>query len=71
MKIYTIFMNSEISKINASHTLKLHLSQKPDLTRLHKHVSLWTLCIYYTLENEKKNITKVRILRSQQILFWK
>ena len=44
----TIFMNSEDSKSPNAHRLRLNLTDKIDLKRLDKIVTLSDLTIYYT-----------------------
>ena len=46
--MYTIFMNSDISKTSDSHKLLL---KKIELKRSHKDVTLSNLSIYYTWKN--------------------
>ena len=44
----TIFMNSENSKISDPHSLLLNLTDKIDLRRKNKYITLSNLSIYYT-----------------------
>ena len=44
----TIFMNTENSKTNESHTFKLDLTDKLNLKNSNKNMSLANLSIYYT-----------------------
>ena len=59
----TIFMNTENSKTNETHTFVLNLSPRLDLRSLNKHVGLQNLSIYYTWKNVRKqcknNIIKI------------
>ena len=50
----TIFMNTSNSKTNEPHKLKLTLTNKLNLKRTPKHISLSNLSIYYTWKNIKK-----------------
>ena len=49
----TIFLNSKNSKTSDPHRLLLNLSDKIDLRRKDKYISLSNLSIYYTLKNIK------------------
>ena len=51
----TIFINSKNSKTSDPHRLLLNLSEKINLKRSDKHVSLSNLRIYYTWKNIKKS----------------
>ena len=51
----TIFMNSETSKTSKPHVLILNLTDKIDLRRGEKMISLSHLSIYYTWKNIKKS----------------
>ena len=51
----TIFMNSENSKTSEYHVLVLKLTDKLDLRRGQKTVSLSNLSIYYTWKNIKSS----------------
>ena len=51
----TIFMNSENSKISEYHVLVLKLTDKLDLRRGQKTVTLSNLSIYYTWKNVKSS----------------
>ena len=55
MKMDTIFMNSENSKISEPHVLILTLTDKLDLKRGEKIIALSKLCIYYTWKNIKSS----------------
>ena len=50
----TIFMNSKNSKTSDPDRLLLNLTDKMDLKRKDKYISLSNLSIYYTLKNIKK-----------------
>ena len=50
----TVFMNMENNKISEPHKFVLNLSQRLDLRRSGKHVSLQNLSIYYTWEYIRK-----------------
>ena len=50
----TIFMKSGNSKISDPYRLLINFSDKIDLKRSDKYVSVTNLSIYYTLENIKK-----------------
>ena len=56
----TIFKNSENGKTSDTHKLLLNLSDKINLKREYKYVSLSNLSIYYTwnMEKYKKVIQK-------------
>ena len=54
-KINTIFMNSKNNKTPNPHRLLLNLTDKIDLRRKNKYISLSNLSIYYTWENKKKS----------------
>ena len=54
----TIFMNSENSKRPDPHRLLLNLSDKINLKRSDKHLTLSNPSIYYTWKNIKKVIQK-------------
>ena len=49
----TIFMNSENSKISDPHRLLLNLTDKINLKRNEKYITLLNLSIYYTWKNVK------------------
>ena len=49
----TIFMNSENSKTSEPHVLILKLTDKLDLRRGEKNITLSNLSIYYTWKNKK------------------
>ena len=49
----TIFMNSENSKISDPHILLLNLTDKINLKRNEKYITLLNLSIYYTWKNVK------------------
>ena len=51
----TIFMNSEKSETRDPHRLLLNLTDKINLKRSHKYVTLSNLSIYYTWKNMKKS----------------
>ena len=51
----TIFMNSETSKTSKPHVLILNLTDKINLRRGEKMISLSHLSIYYTWKNIKKS----------------
>ena len=51
----TIFMNSEKSRTSEYHILVLKLTDKLDLKRGQKSVSLSNLSIYYTWKNIKSS----------------
>ena len=51
----TIFMNSENSKTSDPHRLLLNLSDKINLKRSDKYVTLSNLNIYYAWKNIKKS----------------
>ena len=51
----TIFMNSENSRTSEYHILVLKLTDKLDLKRGQKSVSLSNLSIYYTWKNIKSS----------------
>ena len=53
--MYTIFMNSENSKISESHILKLKLTDKLDFRLDKKIIALSNLSIYYTWNNIKSS----------------
>ena len=48
MRMETIFMNTENSKMNESHKFLLSLSQRLNLRSSDKRVDLQNLSIYYT-----------------------
>ena len=50
----TIFMSSKNSKTSDPHTLLLNVTDKIDLRRKDKYISLSNLNIYYTWKNMKK-----------------
>ena len=52
----TISMNSKNSKICDPHRLLLNVTDKTDLTRKEKYITLSNLSIYYTWKNTKKVI---------------
>ena len=58
-KMGTTFMNSENSKTSHSHRLLFNLSDKTDIKRSNKYVSLSNLSIYYTWENIKSLTTTI------------
>ena len=49
----TIFMNSEKSKTSKPHVLILQHTDKLDLRRSEKNISLLNLSIHYTWKNKK------------------
>ena len=49
----TIFMNSKNSKTSDPHSLLINLTDKIDLKRKDKYISLSNLTIYYTWKNIK------------------
>ena len=51
----TIFMNSESSKTSMPHVLILNLTDKIDLRRSEKNISLSNLSIYYTWKIIKRS----------------
>ena len=51
----TIFMNSESSKTSMPHVLILNLTDKIDLRRGEKNISLSNLSIYYTWKIIKRS----------------
>ena len=51
----TIFMNSKISKKSDPHWLLLNLTDKIDLRRKDKYMTLLNLNIYQTWKNKKKS----------------
>ena len=53
--MYTIFMNSENSKISDPHRLVLILTDKINLKRSDEYVALSNLSIYFTWKNIKKS----------------
>ena len=55
MKMDTIFMKSENSKISEPHVLILKLTDKLDLRRGEKIIALSNLSIYYTWKNIKSS----------------
>ena len=57
----TIFMDSENSKTSKPHVLILKLTDKLDLRRGEKSVSLSNLSIYYTWKNIKSHITTINL----------
>ena len=50
----TMFMSSKNSKTSAQHSLMLKLTDKMDLQRGNKRVTLSDLTIYYTVEEKKE-----------------
>ena len=50
----TIFMNSENSRTSDHRRLLLNLTDKTDLRRKDKYITLWNPSIYYTRKNVKK-----------------
>ena len=62
----TTFMNSRNSKISNPHRLLLNLSEKINLERSDKYVTLSSFSIYYTWQNIKKtnknNTFKILVL---------
>ena len=54
-RIGTIFMNSKTSKTSDLHRLLLNLSEKTNLKRSYKYVTLSNLSIHYTGKNTKKS----------------
>ena len=54
VKMNTIFMNSKNSKTSDPHRLSLNLTNKMDLRRKDKYISLSNISIYYTWKNIKK-----------------
>ena len=55
MKMDTIFMSSESSKISKPHVLVLKLTNKLDLSMGKQVISLSSLSIYYTWKNMKSS----------------
>ena len=55
MKMDTIFMSSESSKISKPHVLVLKLTNKLDLSMGKQVISLSNLSIYYTWKNMKSS----------------
>ena len=51
----TIFMSSENSKTSDPHRLLLNLTDKIDLRKKDKYITLSNLSIYYTCRNIKKS----------------
>ena len=51
-------MNSEKSKTTAPHRLLLNLTDKIDLRRKDKYITLLNLSIYYTWKNIKRSYKK-------------
>ena len=51
----TIFMNSENSRTSEYHALVLKLTDKLDLRRAQKNITLSNLSIYYTWKNMKSS----------------
>ena len=64
--MYTIFMNSENSKISDPHRLVLNLTDKINLKRSDKYVALSNLSIYFTWKNIKKSDKNNKIKLSAQ-----
>ena len=56
LKMETIFMNTENSKTNESHRLRLSLADKGNLKNPNKNIALSNLSIYYTWKNIKSAI---------------
>ena len=56
IKMDTIFMNSEKSKMSKPHVLTLKLINKLDLRLIEKIIALWNLSISYTWKNIKKHM---------------
>ena len=54
----TIFLSSRNSKTSDSHRLLLNPSDKIDLRKIDKYVTLSNLSIYYTWKNIKKSCKK-------------
>ena len=54
IRIETIFMNAENSKVNEPHKSILNLSQRLDLRSSNERVARQNLSIYYTLKNIRK-----------------
>ena len=52
-RMETIFMNTETSKTNEPHRLKLDLADKLNLKNPEKNIALVNLSIYYTWKNIK------------------
>ena len=50
-----IFMNSENSKTSKPHVLILNLTDKIDLRRSEKSITLSNVSVYYTWKNIKKS----------------
>ena len=57
--MHTKFMNSENSKTSDFHRLLLNLTDKIDLRRKDKYISLSNLSIYYTWKNIKKSHIRI------------
>ena len=60
----TIFMNSENSRTSEYHVLLLKLTNKLDLRRIQKSVSLSNLSIYYTWKNVKSSYNNNKFKKS-------
>ena len=56
LKIETIFMNTENSKTNEPHMLRLSLADQVNLKNPYKNIALGNLSIYYTCKNIKSAI---------------
>ena len=56
----TIFMNSKNSKTSDPHRLVFNFSDKIDLDKSRKYVSVSNLSIYYTWKNIKKAFKKIK-----------
>ena len=54
-------MNSKYSKASDSHRLFLNLTDKIDLKRKDKSISLSNLSIYYTWKNKKSHIRTLNL----------
>ena len=50
-----IFTNSENSKTSEQHVLILKLTDKLDIRRGEKSITLWSFRIYYTQKNKKSS----------------
>ena len=54
-------MNSGNSKTSDLHRLVLNVSDKIDLKRIDKYVTLWNLSIYYTWKKIKKSYKNIKL----------
>ena len=57
----TIFMNSKNSTTSDTHRLLLNLSDKTNLRRKDKHITLSNLGIYYTWKNIKSHVKTINL----------